>query len=223
MGEAEEALKHLRTAVELAPTRESYWREFLAMLAGQDRAEGVLGEILLEIGDEQIEFLAWLLGRLDGGGELVVRLEEETEGSEGKQVWRLLYLLARYRKNRGESGRALELYQRVADSGGDGVGEVLRDTGECHLDLGAPEAAKEYLEKALAVNPRLEWVHYHLGIVCENSGDTEGARAHYLETLKINRNSQNCLMAANRLSARSLAVGDLSSAREWLKRAESFR
>ena len=222
-GKVEEGFRHLRTAVELAPNQEDYWIEFIEAAGKRGPAEGLLGEILLGTGDVHVEVLAWLIGKLENSADLVERLEEEAEGSEGEQAWRLLYLVARCRKNREENEHALELYRRVMVAGENSVGEVLRDMGECQLEIGDLEAAKESLERALGVSPELDWVHYHLGVVCEHRGDTEDAKGHYLETLKVSGDHQNCLMATSRLSALSMAEGDLASAQEWLKRGESFR
>jgi len=164
-----------------------------------------------------------VLGRLENGGECVAGIEEEAAGLENEDALKLLYLVARYWKDQGDPRRALDLYLKVTACGGEETGEILRDMGECHLELCELDEARQFLERALDLNSKLEWADYDLGIVSERQGNLEGARARYLMNLEVSGRNPSCLLITLvRLSTLCLEEGNLSEAEEWLKKGEPY-
>ena len=222
-GRSEEAVSFLREAVKAQPKRQEYVMALFGELKSCGREEELTQEIADLAGLADAEVLASLLGRVEGVGEMMSRFEKEAAGLEGGDRSGLLSLLARYRKDQGDPRRALVLYRKVKACGGEETGEILKDMGECHLELDEPDEARKVLEKALEVNPELEWANYDMGIVCEREGNPEGAKEYYHKDLKGgNRSPWNSLMTFVRLAELSLAEGDVDKARELLEKAEEY-
>src|SRR5205814_2364462 len=62
--------------------------------------------------------------------------------------------------------------------------------------------ARAWLDKAVALNPRLSAAHRHLGRVLEQAGDLEGARRQYLQSLDVEPGQPGVCNSLAQLSAR---------------------
>ena len=84
-----------------------------------------------------------------------------------------------------QTKEALKYYQK-AEATGEDVFEVVFQIGKLYLGQGELGAAKNYLEKAICLQPD-SWIAYlHLGECCEALNMTDEAVTHYETTVKKN-------------------------------------
>ncbi len=62
---------------------------------------------------------------------------------------------------------------------------IYAQLGVCHLALNHVDLAIDYLNKSLAENSRLWWVHYYLASAMGLKGDFDGARTELAQSLKL--------------------------------------
>ena len=84
-----------------------------------------------------------------------------------------------------QSEEALQWYQK-AEATGEDVFEVIFQLGKLHLDRGELDAAKNYLEKAVRLQPESWVASLHLGECCEALHKTDEEVMHYETTIKKN-------------------------------------
>jgi tetratricopeptide (TPR) repeat protein len=64
-------------------------------------------------------------------------------------------------------------------------GEVLDSYGWALYKTGEIKAAKRVLRDALSLDPNVPEIHYHMGVVLQESGDTAGARLEYERAIRL--------------------------------------
>lgn len=125
-----------------------------------------------------------------------------------------LALMGVVRMARGETQEGASWLQRAAEAGA--APEVHYNLSRAHLDLGRPEAARQELERAVALRPTFTTAWHALGRLREQLDGREGeggAEAAYRKALAISPEHGPSYLALGRLL---LARGDRAEALRWL-------
>jgi tetratricopeptide (TPR) repeat protein len=87
--------------------------------------------------------------------------------------------LANLHYSRNELGRARELYQRAAGSGGDAFFQIPFNLGNIAHDLGDYIEARALYERAVRLAPDYADAHFYLALTLEKLGQSGEARPHW--------------------------------------------
>ena len=93
-------------------------------------------------------------------------------------AWRTLYNLGREYLYAGQPDKAIAVTGRCLEQYGETY-HCLFARAAIHIQLGDPEAALPFLERAIAVRPRDGAARHHLGLAYQELGCRDAARAQY--------------------------------------------
>lgn len=84
----------------------------------------------------------------------------------------------------GQAGLALRAFDRAFEIN-EQAPAALAGMGEAHLALEQPEQARDFLERALEIEPRANRLHYPLAMAMRALGDDEAMQAHLEKTGQV--------------------------------------
>ena len=152
-----------------------------------------------------------------GSTRKVVELLAPHETAYGQdRVFAYLLGSALIRENDMKRGQVL--IDRVLSSGDSAETRLLM--GAAHLRAGDPQAARDELVRAAALNPSLPGVHSLLGQALQRMGDGEGAEAAYRRALEQDPNDFDANL---QLGSIRRAEGRFDEALAYLTRASRLR
>ena len=182
---------------------ESFWRRALALTEDNYIAHGGLAGFLHKQGrtEEAIEHIHAVLA---------IRPDD----------WPANLVLANYEQSRGNLGRALELFQKVA-LGASNVrqrAKAYSDMGTCYGQMGEPMKAKQCFEQSLQLAPSQPTLMVMLGLIAQKNGDLPEAVRQYSHALALQHTDVQGVLLAQALRQE----GRWEEANAVFKRAARF-